>query len=423
MNVEGVGHGWPPRRVRRAPARTRFFAIIAALCAALLLSGCAGNPPESTVTTDPLLLSDSSLPSVTESAAVPTAPDGTINLRAAGCPDPIVIASDGPPSLYESALFELSGGTRPSAQGRYLDDLLDPATGKTTGTQLELRFATAAGASDLGARLAEPKVFGALASTEEQILAAVSIPTVAVAAPWAQLARMLYWDPATYPQTQAIPDLGGQDIRVSVRERAPWVTYLINNNLLTEKIVVVAGPGVDLVAAFLADHAKSAAEGSAMIDPPAVNRGLGHAIRFQLVANAGYDPYPASLVVRRSSLKDQAPCLRALVPLLQTAQVHFSANPQKAAALIARVAREQGVSPAASVEVLVAQARRALALGLIANSDNGMLGSIDAAKMRRMLKILTPIAKQRRTPIAVSLKAEQLFDNQFINRLVALPQP
>ena len=264
--TEGVGTRRPLRRVH-GPTRRRIGAGWrgAALAATVgLFAGCSGDAPESTPkSTDPFLFSDSTLPVVTESLTPPTAPDGTINLRAAGCPDPIAIEADGPPSLYQSAWFALMGGTRTSTAGRaYIDDLLDPNTGKTTGTQLELRFPDAA-STDFGTRLSDPLVLGALASTEEQLVNAVRTPTVAVVVPWAQSARMLYWDPQTYPLTQSIPDLGMQKVKVRVRDRGIWLSYLVSAGLLSDDEVVVTSATDDLVTAFVADRGRVASEGSA----------------------------------------------------------------------------------------------------------------------------------------------------------------
>ena len=397
---------------------------MAALASAVLtaaLVACSGGTPESTPKTTDGPFGDLTSVVATESATVPTAPDGTINLRQAGCPDPIVILTDGPASLNQSALFGLLGGTRPAAADHYVDDLIDPTTTKTTGVQLEVRFG--ARTSNLATLTTDHKVFAALAATDDQMLAAARTPSVAVVAPWQHLDRIIYWDPATFPLTQAIPDLGIQNVPVRVADQGPWLGDLIGTGLLAQKQIVAAGPTEDLSAAFVADGGRVASEGSALIEPVTLGRSSrwGRALGFQLVANAGYDPYPAAIVVRPGDVVAQRSCLRAFVPLIQAAQAHFAANPDTVARVIARVARETGSPAAPSQTILAARSTRAVGLGLIANGPDGVIGSIDAAKIRQMLAALTPVARRRRTPIPPTVKAEDLFTDEFLSRLIALP--
>ena len=51
-------------------------------------------------------------------------------------------------------------------------------------------------------------------------------------------------------------------------------------------------------------------------------------VDYLLIDDAGYEIYPSSLAVRPERITDDADCLKAVVPLMQQAQVDYMADPQ-----------------------------------------------------------------------------------------------
>ena len=79
----------------------------------------------------------------TVAGGAPVAAGGPINsdLKAAGCPDPLVIQTDWYPEVDHSEAYALAapGGTVDKAKGSYTAALIDPRNGKDTGVKVQVR--------------------------------------------------------------------------------------------------------------------------------------------------------------------------------------------------------------------------------------------------------------------------------------------
>ncbi len=116
-----------------------------------------------------------------------------------------------------------------------------------------------------------------------------------------------------------------------------------------------------------------------------------------------------------------AACFKKLIPDIQQAQVDYAANPKPANDLIVKLvsAYNNGwVYDAGTADYSV---QTQLADKIIANGADGVMGSEDAARIQKLIGIVTAIdVKVGKAPKA-GLMASDLFTNQFLNPTIKMP--
>lgn len=386
--------------MRTAPRLLLGTTAVAGL--ALLTAGCSAAAPASTAT----------------SAAI-----GAVDLSA-DCPATVVVQTDWNPSSEHGHLYEMLGpdpvidSSNKSVSGPLYSG------GEYTGVQLEIRAGgPAIGFQSVSSQLyADPSITLGYVQTDGQILASAEQPTVSVMAPLEVSPQIIMWDPATYPDATSIADIGKTDAVVRYYGGAPYMEYLIQSGLIAAQN---ADGGYDgTPAAFIASGGKDAQQGFASSEPYLYENEIeawDKPVAYQLVADAGYPNYTATMSVRADALDELDGCLAKLVPVMQQAEVDFYADPEPVLDLIldavdaydtgivyTRGAAEFGVSSA-------------LADGLVSNGDDGTIGDFDPERMQRMLDIVGPIAVAAGSAPADGLTAEQLYTNDYIDPSIGLP--
>ena len=331
------------------------------------------------------------------------------------CPATIVVQTDWTPEADHSELYQLMTvrGTVDADHKRYTSELV--AHGVDTGVKLEVRAGgPAIGFQQVSAQMyADPSIYLGYVNTDEAIEDAAHQPTVAVVAPRNVNPQMIMWDPASHPEFQTIADIGKTTTKVVYLKGRTYMDYLLKQGIL--KAGQVDGSYDGAPARFVASGGQIAQQGFATAEPYVYEHEIAQwmkPVRYQLVAATGYDPYPEALAVRAGDVTKDAPCLRKLVPILQQAQVDYVASPKPANDTIVRLVSLYNTGTAYTAGTAAYAATTQVQDKVISNGTDGVMGSMDPARVSQLVGIVAPIYKT--TPGAV-------FTNEFLDRSIRLP--
>ena len=364
-----------------------------------------------------LLAACSSGASHAASSASPHAATGPLR---GVCPPTIVVQTDWTPEADHSELYQLTAptGTVDANRKRYTSELV--AHGVDTGVKIEIRAGgPAIGFQQVSAQMyAEPSIYLGYVNTDEAVEDSAHEPTVAVVAPRNLDPQVIMWDPATHPSFRSIADIGRTNTTVVYLKGRTYMDYLVGHGVL--KASQIDGSYDGSPARFVASGGQIAQQGFATAEPYQYEHEIAHwmkPVKFQLIADTGYSPYPEALAVRAADLAADGACLRALVPMIQQAQVDYVANPAAANATIVRLVAAFNAGTAYSAGTAAYAAKAQVDQKIIANGSDGVLGSFDPARVQQLTAILTPIYAAQHLTVQVGT----VFTNQFIDRSIHLP--
>jgi hypothetical protein len=344
---------------------------------------------------------------------------------AAVCPSTVVIQTGGEPQSGDGGTYQLLG-PNPDVDpaGRRVSGPLVGPGGIDTGVRVEIR----AGGPAVGSRsvtsllYSDPGITLGSLDTDEQVQFSATRPTTVVFAPLERSPQMVMWDPRTYPAVRTIADLGRTDATVRYHQGAAAMDYLTGSGVLQEGRVDGSDDGGP--AAYVAAGGKEARQGSVVSDPYVYaheTAGWNRSVRYQLVADTGWDPYAQALGVRSDTLDTLTPCLTRLVPILQQAQVDFLRSPAATTALVlALVGRyDDGWTWSQGDADYALAAMRSL--GIVGTGSDATLGNLDPARLQTFLDLAVPVLETRGTRVRSGLKPSDLADDEFIDPTIGLP--
>jgi hypothetical protein len=141
----------------------------------------------------------------------------------------------------------------------------------------------------------------------------------------------------------------------------------------------------------------------------------------QLINDTGYPNYAEALVIRAEDKDRLAPCLKKLVPIVQQSLVDFMNDPTATNNLVIAAVKADKSSVWTYSSGMADYAVKTLKdLGLVSNGSNATIGDIDAARIKRMIEILTPIFASKKVQIKAGLQPSNLFTNEFLNPSIGL---
>ena len=396
-------HLIPRHRMRLAAAAT----VGAAL--ALTATACASSSS-----------SVSSTSTSSGAAAVPAAD----NLKAAGCPSTIVLQTDWNPEAEHGGQYELLGPNPAiNAGSKSVTGELVAHGGIDTGVQLQIR----AGGPAIGYQTVSSQMYkdssitlGYL-GTDEQISLSQTQPTVAVMAGLEISPQIIQWSPAAHPAWKTIADIGKTSTSVLYYQGASYMDYLIGKGVLKKSQVNGSYDGTPTV--FVASGGQDAVQGFATAEPYIWShdvRSWDKPLKYQLIADAGFNFYQQEIGVRKDKLAALTPCLKKLVPIMQQAIVDYIANPAPAEKLILQLvtAYNNGwVYTQGTADYAVATMKQ---LGIVGDAPDGTLGAFTDARVQQLIGILTPIYAKKGKQTLPGLKPSDIVTNQFIDPSISL---
>jgi len=395
----------PRHRMRLAAAAT----VGAAL--ALTATACASSSSSSSV---------SSTSTSSGAAAVPAAD----NLKAAGCPSTIVLQTDWNPEAEHGGQYELLGPNPAiNAGSKSVTGELVAHGGIDTGVQLQIR----AGGPAIGYQTVSSQMYkdssitlGYL-GTDEQISLSQTQPTVAVMAGLEISPQIIQWSPAAHPAWKTIADIGKTSTSVLYYQGASYMDYLIGKGVLKKSQVNGSYDGTPTV--FVASGGQDAVQGFATAEPYIWShdvRSWDKPLKYQLIADAGFNFYQQEIGVRKDKLAALTPCLKKLVPIMQQAIVDYIANPAPAEKLILQLvtAYNNGwVYTQGTADYAVATMKQ---LGIVGDAPDGTLGAFTDARVQQLISILTPIYAKKGKQTLPGLKPSDIVTNQFVDPSISL---
>lgn len=394
-------------------------------------SAAPDTTPADTVAPDTAASTDTGASADTGAATETTAggtaaATGSSDLKAAACPDPLVIQTDWYAEVDHSELYQLAadGGVVNKEKLTYTAPLIDPRNGQDTGVKIEIRQGGPATQFQQPWQLmqTDPSIFGGYVNTDDAILQAKDNPTVAVVAPRERNPQIIMWDPVTYPNVKTIADLGKEKVKVRYFANAGYMEFLLGTGVLTQDQVDSSYDGTS--AAFVADGGKSAQQGFVTAEPYAyefVHEGWKKKIAYEVIADAGYDGYAEAIAVTPKTLAEKKDCLRALVPMIQAAQVNFIKDPAANEARIVKIVAEQAASWVYTAEQAAAATKLSTDNGIISNGPDAIHGNMTDEKVQALIAILAPIAQKNNAPLKEGLTPADIHTNEFIDPSIGLP--
>jgi hypothetical protein len=348
---------------------------------------------------------------------------GSIDLAAAGCPATVVIQTDWNPEGEHGHLYQMFGddytidaGTKAVKGPLY-------AGGEYTGVDLEVRSGgPAIGFQTVSSQLyLDPEITLGYVSTDEAIQLSDQNPTVAVMAPLDKSPQDIMWDPESYPGVSTIEELAKAGAIVRYYGGAAYMSYLIGAGIIPEAQTDGGFDGTP--ANFVASGGKDAQQGFASADPYIYENEVAEwnkPITYQLIHDTGYPYYQGALSVKADELEGLSGCFKALVPVLQQAEVDYFADPAAANTLIVDAVEQFATGWQYSEGVATFAHDTMLEEGLVSNGDNDTVGDLDETRVQRIIDITTPIFTEGGTPPVAGLTASDLFTNEFIDDSIGL---
>ena len=358
-------------------------------------------------------------------AAGPSGEVGSNDLAAAGCPSTVVVQTDWNPESEHGGLYESLGDDYVvDAGSKSVTGTLIDGEGESTGVTLEIR----AGGPAIGFQTVTSQMYAdtdidlGYIATDEAIQLSDTQPTTAVLAPLEISPTMIMWDPSTYPDVESIADLGDAGATVRYFEGASYMAYLTGAGVLAPDQVDGSYDGTP--SGFVAAAGEVAQQGFASAEPYIYQNEVdawGKEVEFQLVYDAGFQPYQSSISARSADVEGMSDCLTALVPLMQQADVDYLADPDRATAIILDLVQQYDTGWVYSQGVADYSVQTQQELGLVGNGPDGTHGNFDTDRVDTLIEQTTPIFTEQGTPPLDGITADGLVTNQFIDDSIGVP--
>ena len=404
------------------PSRSRPFgvAVIGCAVAAAVLSSCSSSSGGSGgASSAPTTAASSS--GTSSAAAAPAKYD----LKAAGCPSTVVIQTDWNPESEHGGQYQLVGPD-PSidSKAKTVTGELMAHGGVDTGVKIQIR----AGGPAIGYQTVTSQLYkddditlGYL-STDEQINLSKTQPTVAVMAGLAKSPQIIQWSPSNHPDWKTIADIGKTSTKVLYFQGASYMDYLTGSGILHKSQVDGSYDGTPT--SFVASGGDFAVQGFATSEPYTWSHEVKQwdkPMKYQLIADAGFDFYQQALGVRKDKFDALKGCLTKLVPIMQQAVIDFVDSPAATDKLILELVGKYNNGWQYDQGVADYAVKTMKSLGIVGNGTDGVMGSFDNARVTKLISILSPIYTKQGKPIVSDLQPSAIVDNEFLDKSIKFP--
>lgn len=370
-----------------------------AITAAVLIAGCA---------------SESSLSNSTSSTPIPATLVDSTRLDDV-CNSTVAVQTDWFPQAEHGGLYELLGD----------DYTVDAVAGTTTGP---LTFRGAATGVNLQIRAGGPFLNSPVVTemflddsitlgyvgTDVAVSRYAETPTLAVFNALAINPQVILWNKALHPTAATISDIAKEVEAVSVYSFGPYVQYLVNAGIIDAKKVDANYKGDFALATRDIAH-----QGFATSEPYRYRTLESGAINmaYQLVHDAGWTSYPQNLAINKLRLEELRPCLTALVPIMQQAQIDFVGDPERTIATIVDVVTQLNTTWSQTPELARYAVDTMNQLGIIGNGMTTTFGDFESPRIDNFIALATPILREQGLTIP-DVQASDLATNEFLDSAI-----
>ena len=334
------------------------------------------------------------------------------------CSPTVAIQTDWYPQAEHGGIYELLGS----------DYVVDATAGTTTGplivdgvdsgVDLQIRaggpFIESPVVTEMF--LDDTIMFGYV-GTDVAISRYAEAPTLAVFNALTINPQIILWNADEHPQASTIAEIAGDVAAVSVFGDRPYMRYLVAQGVVPAEKVDTNYKGNLLLATDDIAH-----QGFATSEPYRYRTLESGAITtaYQLVHDAGWTSYPQNLAINKLRLEELRPCLAALVPILQQAQIDFVNNPERTIATIIDVVTQLDTSWSQTPELARYAVDTMQQLGLVGNGTTPTFGDFESPRIDDFIALATPILRQQGLTIP-DIQARDLATNEFLDTAITQP--
>ena len=373
-----------------------------AITAAVLFAGCAN---------------ESSSSNSTSSTPVPATLVESTRLDDV-CDSTVAVQTDWFPQAEHGGLYELLGGdyTVDAVAGTTTGPLT--FRGVDTGVNLQIR----AGGPFLNSPVVtemflDDSVTLGYVGTDVAISRYAETPTLAVFNALAINPQVILWNKTLHPTVATISDIAKEVEAVSVYSFGPYVQYLVNAEVIDAKKVDANYKGDFALATRDIAH-----QGFATSEPYRYRTLESGAIdtAYQLVHDAGWTSYPQNLAINKLRLEELRPCLTALVPIMQQAQIDFVGDPERTIATIVDVVTQLNTYWSQTPELARYAVDTMKQLGIVSNGTTTTFGDFESPRIDDFIALAIPILRQQGLTIP-EIQASDLATNEFLDPAITQP--
>ncbi len=355
--------------------------------------------------------------------STPSSPSGStvasgVSLKGV-CPDNIVVQTDWYATPERAAVYQMVGpnGTFDKNKGTYSGPLGD------TGVTMEVRMGgNFINFQAIPAQMyQDPSIFMGYVATDDGVQGAEKFPTKAVVAPLDINPQILMWDPATYPDIKAFPDVAKSGAKVMYIEGLPFMDYLVSKGYVNKDQLDASYDGTP--ARFVSEGGKLIQQAYLSSEPFRWEHDVkewAKPVKSLLIDDSGYRIYPQGLAVKPEEITKSKDCLTKLVPMIQQAQVDYITNPASTNAALAKIADELGSGPPITLSGNENAVKVMLGSKIVGNGPNGTLGDFDMARIDTTIEQLGPIYAARGQALPSGLTSSDIATNEFIDTKIHL---
>ena len=334
------------------------------------------------------------------------------------CSPTVAIQTDWYPQAEHGGIYELLGS----------DYVVDATAGTTTGplvvdgvdsgVNLQIRaggpFIESPVVTEMF--LDDTIMFGYV-GTDVAISRYAEAPTLAVFNALTINPQIILWNADKHPQVSTIAEIAGAVAAVSVFGDRPYMRYLVAQGVVPTEKVDTNYKGNLLLATDNIAH-----QGFATSEPYRYRTLESGAITtaYQLVHDAGWTSYPQNLAINKLRLEELRPCLAALVPILQQAQINFVDNPERTIATIVDVVTQLNTSWSQTSELARYAVDTMQQLDLVGNGTTPTFGDFESPRIDDFIALATPILREQGLTIP-DIQASDLATNEFLDAAITQP--
>jgi hypothetical protein len=334
------------------------------------------------------------------------------------CSPTVAIQTDWYPQAEHGGIYELLGS----------DYVVDATAGTTTGplvvdgvdsgVNLQIRAGGPFIESPVVTEMfLDNTIMFGYVGTDVAISRYAEAPTLAVFNALTINPQIILWNADKHPQVSTIAEIAGAVAAVSVFGDRPYMRYLVAQGVVPTEKVDTNYKGNLLLATDNIAH-----QGFATSEPYRYRTLESGAITtaYQLVHDAGWTSYPQNLAINKLRLEELRPCLAALVPILQQAQINFVDNPERTIATIVDVVTQLNTSWSQTSELARYAVDTMQQLDLVGNGTTPTFGDFESPRIDDFIALATPILREQGLTIP-DIQASDLATNEFLDAAITQP--
>lgn len=356
--------------------------------------------------------------------AGPSASAGSPYDLASVCPSTIVVQTDWNPESEHGGTYKMVGpNPKIDADKKRVTGALVAKDGTNTGVSIEIRAGgPAIGFQNVAAQMySDTSITLGYGGSDDAIALSKTQPTLGVFAGLEKSPQIIMWSPDAHPDWKTIADIGQTDTKVLYFQGATYMEYFTGKGILKKSQVDGSYDGAP--ANFVASGGKVAQQGFATAEPYIYEHEIkawGKPVKYQLIADAGFDFYQQMLSIRTGEKEKLAPCLKKLVPIMQQAQADFMTDPASTNKLILELVNKYNNGWAYSQNVADDCVKQMKALGIVGNGKDSTLGNFEDSRLTALIDIAKPIFTAQNKEMKADIKASDLATNEFIDPSIGL---